>query len=317
MTALPSHVMYINRAARVRPEVMAQFRRHSASLLTGFFGAAAFDEVASVPVAAAVDKTGRFASNFTDRALRGGASIMLVLWGDAADRAAEAERLKRLHRDVHGQGTGEFADVRYSALNPRLWNWIAISGMFVTLNSFTSVTGVRWNDAERDAAYQQLVESFRAIELPGKSAKFPASYDAAVEYYDEMVRTDLHANPFLQRVTAELGRSPLPSLVPSAVRAAVAPLWSVMSAGAGRMVKICSFGIMHPGVRELTGFHWQPHHDAEFQFYTQLIQLAWRVLPDRVVLAPLAHNRMQYEKLVRQHRSFALESFAPPGCPMG
>ena len=317
MTAATTEVTDVAPAVRIRPKVMAQFRKHSGSVLTGLFGAAAFDEVALVPVAAAVDKTGRFERNFTDRAIRSGFSALLAIWGDADDRAAEGERLKRMHRDVHGHGKGDFAGVRYSALNPRLWNWIAVSGMFVTLNSFTPVTGITWNDAEREAAYQQLVESFRAIELPGKSGKFPATYAEAAEYYDEMVKTGLAANPFLDRVTAGLGRLPLPSSLPAPVRAAAGPLWSVVSAGAGRVVKICSFGIMHPGVRELTGFQWQPRHDAEFAFYTRLAQTAWRVLPDRLVLVPLAYNRLQYEKLVKLHRSVALDSFAPPGCPMG
>ena len=57
-------------AATVRPEVISAFRKHSGSVLGGFFGAAAFDEVALVPVAAAVDKTGRFAANFADRGVR-------------------------------------------------------------------------------------------------------------------------------------------------------------------------------------------------------------------------------------------------------
>ncbi|MGV0626737.1 oxygenase MpaB family protein [Mycolicibacter minnesotensis] len=317
MTTATSHVSSIEPAARVRPAVMAQFRRHSGSVLTGFFGAAAFDEVALAPVAAAVDRTGRFERNFTDRAIRSGFSALLAIWGDAEDRAAEGERLKLMHRDVHGQGKGDFADVRYSALNPKLWNWIAVSGMFVTLHSFPAVTGIEWNDAEREAAYRQLLEAFRALELPGKSSKFPATYAEAVDYYDDMVRNELEANPFLDRVTAGLGRLPLPSMLPAPVRAAAAPLWSVVSAGAGRVVKICSFGIMHPGVRKLTGFGWEPRHDTEFQLYTQLLQVAWRVLPDRMVLVPLAYNRMQYEKLVRLHRSVALESFAPAGCPMG
>ena len=41
-----------------------------------------------------------------------------------------------------------------------------------------------------------------------------------------------------------------------------------------------------------------------------------RALPDRLLLIPLARNRIEYEKLVRLHRSVALDSFAPPvGCP--
>jgi hypothetical protein len=49
-----------------------------------------------------------------------------------------------------------------------------------------------------------------------------------------------------------------------------------------------------------------------------MLQLAWRVLPDKLLLIPLARNRLEYEKLVRLHRSVALESFGPPaGCPVG
>lgn len=318
MTAIAHHSIDTGpSAAPVRPRVMAQFRKHSGSVFSGLFGAAAFDEVALVPVAAAVDKTGRFETNFTDRGIRSGFSALLAIWGDADDRAAEGERLKLLHRDVHGYGTGDFAGVRYSALSPPLWNWIAVSGIFVILHSFTPVTGVELSEAEQEAAYQQLVHAFRAIELPGKSAKLPVTYRDAVRYYDEVVQTELQANPFLDRVTAGLTKLPLPSAVPAPVRVAVAPLWQVVRSGAGRVVKVCSFGIMHPRVRELTGFQWQPHHDVEFGVYTRLAQLAWRVLPDRLVLVPLAYNRLQYEKLVRLHRSVALDSFAPPGCPAG
>lgn len=303
----------------IRPEVLAEFRKHSGSALGGFFGAAAFDEVALVPVAAAVDKTGRFAANFADRGVRSGFSSFLAIWGDPADRAAEGERLKRMHREVRGRGSGTFADVRYSALDPKLWNWIAVSGLFVVLNSFTPCTGITMTPAEKEAAYQQLLEAFRSLELPGKNAALPATYCDAVQYYDSVVGTELSANPFLSRVTADLTRLPLPTLMLSArLRRALTPPWLLLRPIAGRVVKVCSFGILHPGVRELTGFEWTSRHELEFELYTRMLQLAWRVLPDRVLLIPLARNRLEYEKLVRLHRSVALDSFAPPtGCPVG
>ena len=296
---------------------MAEFRKHTGSTLGGFFGAAAFDEVALVPVAAAVDKTGRFEANFVDRGVRSGFSTFLAIWGDAEDRAAEGERLQTLHRDVRGRGKGEFADVRYSALDPKLWNWIAVSGLFLVLNSFTPCTGITMTAPERDAAYGQLLEAFGALELPGRSAKLPATYDEAVAYYDDMVATELAANPFLRKVTRDLTRLPLPTLVlPPTLRRALAPPWLLLRPVAGRVVKVCSFGILHPGVRDLTGFRWQARHDREFELYSRLLQIAWRTLPDRLLLIPLARNRIEYEKLVRLHRSVALESFAPPpGCP--
>lgn len=304
----------------VRPKVIHEFRKHSGSVLGGFFGAAAFDEVALVPVAAAVDKTGRFASNFADRGVRSSFSALLAIWGDATDSAAEGERLKTMHRDVRGHGTGDFADVRYSALDPQLWNWIAVSGLFLVMNSFTPCTGLTLTDNEREVAYQQLLDSFRSLELPGKNAKLPATYAEAATYYESMVEAGLASNPFLRRVTENLTKLPLPTLVlPPLVRLALTPGWMALRPLAGRVVTVCSFGILHPGIREMTGFQWESRHDREFAFYTKLLQLAWRTLPDRVLLIPLARNRIEYEKLVQLHRSVALDSFAPPAgrCPAG
>lgn len=300
----------------VRPNVLADFRRHSGSILGGAFGAAAFDEVALVPVAAAVDRSGRFERNFLDRGVRSGFSAFLAIWGDATDREAEGRRLQTMHRDVRGHGKDDFAEVRYSALNPQLWNWIAISGIFVVLHSFTPATGITMNPAEQEAAYGQLLEAFRSIELPGASAKLPETYAEATRHYDDMVENQLQGNAFLSRVTAGLTQLPLPTLLlPTPLRLALTPSWMAVRPIAGRVIKVCSFGIMHPGIREMTGFRWQSRHEREFAVYTRLLQLAWRVLPDRLLLVPLAYNRLQYEKLVRLHRSVALDSFAPLGCP--
>jgi len=303
----------------VRSRVLAQFRKYSGSALPGFFGASAYDEVAIPAVAAAVDKTGRFDDNFTDRSLRGGFSTTLALWGDAEDRAAEAGRLKHLHRDVHGFGRDDFAEVRYSALDPVLWNWIAVSGMFLILHSFTPSTGITLSAAEQEAAYRQLLDAFEILQLPGRSAGLPQTYADAKVYYDDMVASRARANSFLDRSVRRIGKLPLPTLLlPKPIAVAITPLWLLMRPGAGHVIKICSFGIMHPGIRRTTGFDWQPKHDREFALYTKGLQLLWRLLPDRLLLVPLARNRLEYEKIVRLHRSVALDSFAAPGgCPVG
>lgn len=51
-----------------------------------------------------------------------------MTFGDSADVQAEIELLKQLHRDVRGTGAKDFADTRYSALNPDAWKWVAASG---------------------------------------------------------------------------------------------------------------------------------------------------------------------------------------------
>lgn len=296
----------------VRPWVIREFRKHTGSALAGAFGGAAFDEVALAPVAAAVDRTGRFAGNFADRGVRSGAATMLVFFGDAEDRAAEAERLKRLHRDVKGSGKGDFVDVRYSALAPELWKWIGVSGLLVPIRSFTPATGIAMTSMERETAYRMLVEAFSALELPARAGTLPQTYAEAISYYEDMVANKLGANAFLDQAVATLDKFPLPTLgISGPVRAAVTPAWLLARPAIGRFVKVCSFGIMHPKVRDMTGFRWSRRHDLEFFAYTAALQLAWRVLPERVVLVPLAHNRLEYEKIVAAYRSVGLDSFAP------
>ncbi|MEU1960820.1 oxygenase MpaB family protein [Nocardia sp. NPDC019304] len=307
---------------RVRPEVIAEFRKHTGSVLSGVFAGAAFDQVALVPVAAAVDRTGRFAANFADRGVRSGFSALLAMWGDPADRLAEAEWLKQRHRDVHGRGRGDYRDVRYSALNPQTWIWVGVSGMFVALNTFTYCTGTVLRPEEKEAAYQLLREGFSGLELAARSGKLPPDLASATEYYDAMVERELAANPFLVEQFAGLTRLPLPTLgLPPLARTVLMPLWLLLRPLAGHVIQVCSAEVMHPGVRDMVGFELKQRHHREFAVYVWLLRAAWRLLPDRLLLLPLAYNRLQYEKLVRYHRRFALDSFAPPtstagGCPI-
>ncbi len=305
----------------IRPEVMNEFRKHTASVLSAVFAGAAFDQVALLPVAAAVDRTGRFADNFANRGVRSGFSTLLAIWGDPVDRAAEAERLKTRHRDVHGYGAGEFGEIRYSALAPDAWVWVGLSGVLVALRTFTYCTGTVLRPAEREAAYHMLRESFSDLELRAESGKLPATLTEANAYYDRMVDTELQSNPFLVEQFAALTRLPLPTIGMSApARAALSPLWLLIRPIVGHVIQVCSAKAMVPGMQALTGFRLRPHHDLEFAFYTTLLRAAWRLLPDQVLLAPLAYNRLQYEKLVHVHRKYALDTFSVPaergGCPI-
>lgn len=209
------------------PPAVEQFRWHLGSVLFGFFGASFFDQVALVPVAAAVDRTGRFAENFVDRVLRSFSAEQLVLWGDERTRHAFADRLKFLHREVRGTGRDDFAETRYSALDPTLWNWIAMSAIMGYLNTFTACTGIELSPEQEELAYAVALERLGILSLPGKSAQLPPTLADARRWYDGVVAEHLQANPFLDAVTDQLTRLPLPTiglppLVPHRPHAALA-----------------------------------------------------------------------------------------------
>ena len=116
------------------------------------------------------------------------------------------------------------------------------------LNSFTPCTGIVLSDDEREAAYAQLLDAFGALELPGKNAKLPATYAEAADYYETMVRDELQANTFLQRVTVDLTRLPLPTLVMPGEFASAA---GTAVAGAAASRRPCRQGVLlrHPASR--------------------------------------------------------------------
>lgn len=84
-------------------------RWFAGSPLAAAFGRLALDQVAHREIAAAVDRSGRFADNFTDRGIRSAAFTALAAFGDSSDVEASRADLKRLHRDVRGTGKGRSA----------------------------------------------------------------------------------------------------------------------------------------------------------------------------------------------------------------
>ncbi|ALR10830.1 hypothetical protein MYCSP_04395 [Mycobacteroides saopaulense] len=329
-----------------RRRVMADFRKHLGSPLVGVFGGVLFDEVALVPVAASVDRSGRFRQNFTDRGIRSALSAMSVFAGDRQQRADTAQWLKEQHRAVRGTGVGEYEGVRYSALDPELWIWIAASAINATLEAFPYCTGHTMTPAEKEAAYQYQRYLLKDLELPSAKGRFPTTYAAFVEYYDDMVENRLQSNGFLRDQFTGLKRLPLPTLLlPAAMRPAVLPLWLAVRPIAGRVIQVCSAKAMHPEIRAMIGFELKARHNIEFALYTRLLQLVWRVTPERLLVEPMLYNNIRlakvrsrldgssaaqrrYDKLARTltrrnarladfYHGYRLDSFAAPERPTG
>ncbi|WP_219996451.1 oxygenase MpaB family protein [Nocardioides humi] len=193
------------------------------------FGRLALDQVAYREVAAAVDATGRFAQNFTDRGIRSGLWGPLLLFGDDADRRASAQRLKDLHGQVRGEGKGHFAGERYSALNPALWKWVGTTSLMVFHTGYVTTYRGRLTAEQREVVYgtiRHLVD----FDLPSEQARMPATAAEAEAYYDEVAATVLEDNEFLQWANATFDRLPVPTLVgPRWLQRAIAPFWRILT----------------------------------------------------------------------------------------
>nr|WP_234808303.1 oxygenase MpaB family protein [Mycolicibacter kumamotonensis] len=285
------------RGEGLRPRVMADFRKHLGSVLNGVFGGVLFDEVAMLPIAASVDRTGRFRDNFTDRGLRSAFSGQAILAG-AEQRKKHAQWLIDQHRSVRGTGVGEYDGVRYSALDPDLWLWIIASALHAIIVSYPVCSGTTLRPAEVEAGYQYLRHLFGDLELPSKRGRLPETFEAFNTYYEDTVATGLAANGFLRDQFTTLTRLPLPTLLlPRWLRPVLTPPWLVVRPLLGHVVQVCSAKTMHPDVLALIGFELKRRHHWEFAVYSRLLQLAWHLLPDRLLLEPIHYNRIRLDAL--------------------
>jgi len=279
-------------------------------LSLGLFGRLALDQVAYRPIAAAVDWSGRFQENFTDRGIRSLAFGMLMLFGDEADRLGDTEELKRLHAGVRGTGNGEFADTRFSALDPELWNWIAVSSLNLFYRGYVAVRGENLDAEQREAVYRTLRWMMSYLELPSARAKLPETLADMEAYYDRVAEQHLADNAFLQYADESFDTLPVPALLPKQLRVLLLPLWNVLTPIALRVPKVLGRRHAHPKMRELLDIRSTPLNRLEYALYLKASQVAWRYLPRAVVLDPLAYNRYRYERLRSAYHRVQLDNFA-------
>ncbi|BBX86667.1 oxygenase MpaB family protein [Mycolicibacterium aubagnense] len=279
-------------------------------LSLGLFGRLALDQVAYRPVAAAVDHSGRFQENFTDRGIRSLAYTMLMLFGDESDRRLDTEGLKRLHSAVKGTGNGEFADTRFSALDPDLWKWVAVSGLNALYRGYLAICGRDLDSEEREVVYQTVRWMASYLELPSARAKLPETLADMLAYYDRVAEESLADNGFLQYADDSFDTLPVPALLPKLLRSIMSPLWSAVTPVVLRVPKVLGRRHAHPKMQELLAIRSTPLNRIEYALYLRASQLVWRYLPRALVLDPLAYNRYRYERLRSAYHSVQLDSFA-------
>lgn len=276
----------------------------------GLFGRLALDQVAYREVANAVDATGRFQANFTNRGIRSYLWGPLMLFGDQADRRAAAERLKMMHGAVKGRGRGNFEGERYSALKPALWKWVGTSSMLVFYRGYIATYGDQLTEEQCEVVYRTVL-FMSDYDLNSKQSAVPRTVAEMEEYYESVVANDLADNEFLQWANKTFDALPVPTLIgPRWLHLLITPAWRLATPMLTRPARICGEAAAHPRMRELLGVRWTKRREAEFRFYLKVICAARKWLPAWLLLEPMAHNRYRYERLRAAYAKPALTSFA-------
>lgn len=274
------------------------------SLLFPLFAGAFFDQVMLPEVAAGVEWTGRIRHTPWQRAMRSAAADQLVFLGSDADRLAESRRLIEAHRDVKGVG---FNGTRFSALNPESWNWILMSTIRAYHQFHAVLAREPLSSEEQQEFYAFLLAKSEHLQLPARASRLPETYSEFLTRYDQLIRDKGETNIAVEGAVETFLRAPAPVFLPTVTK----PVWMLIARIAGHIAAVCSFGIMHPTARELTGFGWTRRHDLEFRVITTAVAVMHRRGPRRLTLTPLAYHRWRAEKLSQRYRDMRLASFAP------
>lgn len=297
--------------SRPHHELAADVRWWMGMPLTfALYGRLVLDQVAYREVAAAVDATGRFQENFTNRGIRSYLWGPLMLFGDEADRRAKAEQLKRMHGAVKGRGRGAFEGERFSALDPALWKWVGTSSALLFHTGYVTTYGGSLDTEQREVVYETVL-AMTDFGLASEQADVPPTLAAALDYYEEVAATKLADNEFLQWANASFDTLPVPTLVgPRWLHLLITPAWRVATPALARPARICGEAAAHPRMRELLDIRWSRRKQMEFRAYTAALRGMRRALPARLLLEPLAYNRYRYERLRAAYEKPELLSFA-------
>ena len=276
----------------------------------GLFGRLALDQVAYREVAAAVDASGRFEENFTNRGIRSYLWGPLMLFGDDADRREVADRLKAMHGAVKGRGRGDFEGERYSALNPALWKWVGTSSALIFYTGYIATYGSKLDSEQREVVYQAVL-AMTDFGLASEAADVPATVAEMETYYNEVCATKLADNEFLRWANARFDSLPVPTLIgPRWLHLLVTPAWRLVTPALSRPARICGEQAAHPKMQALLGVRNTRRRRLEYRIYTALIRGMRRRLPAFLLLEPMAYNRYRYERLRAAYAKPQLTSFA-------
>jgi len=299
-TSAPAHELGL----RPKDELPEDIRWATGATLLGLFSVALFDQAALPEVSFALDKTGRIRNDPFGRAGRTAASHQLIAWGHGEDRLAEAERLKSLHRVVRGATKD---GQPYSAFTPDLWRFIQASSIMMIHNGVEVLIGRSLSPEEDRAFYDYMLTELEPLEL-GPGAQLPTEWAEFVDWYEQMTNR-LEPTQTLHVALDQMRRAPTPDFLPAPIH----PLWPVARPVLGHVLLVLGTGAMHPRARGALQLKWGRAERAQFTLLSRGIGIAYRHLPKRATLSPLAYNRWRYEQLIHQYRSVGLESFASAG----
>jgi uncharacterized protein (DUF2236 family) len=204
-------------------------------------------------------------------------AMLALTFGDAGSREATLERIRGIHRRVHGQlreAAGPFAQgTPYFADDPDLLLWVHAT----LLDSIPLVYGMLIEPLTTQAhdAYCDEAAAI-AIDLGAQPAQVPQSSAALRVYLDAMYAS---------------GRLTVSSQAREVADAVLAPPMARFVGPAAAANRLMTVGLLPPSIRSQYGFAWDDRDDRRLRVVVRVMRATRRAMPQAAALWPEARRQ--------------------------
>jgi uncharacterized protein (DUF2236 family) len=245
-------------------------------------GRALLLQVAHPTIGAGVRDFSEFRTDPWGRLDRTVTSLLLQLFGGEG-AAAEARRLREMHRSITGTG---FDGSRYRALEPEAWAWVHIVNAETTL-LFHDRMGRDLELSERERFWSEWRQVGLLLGIAPRH--LPADLDALGALVDRTVATTLGDNETVRTLLETLTLHDVPPPSP----AFPGPVWDALRPLGRSLLLDATVGTLPPALRDRLGLAWTDGQQRRLQRTATLVRTGAAALPDRVLHYPAAYRAVR------------------------
>jgi uncharacterized protein (DUF2236 family) len=255
------------RALTLGPDSMSW--RYSSDLRL-FFGSltALLMQVAHPTVGSGVRDHSNFQQEPWARLFRTVDWVNLTIYGGPA--AVEvSERLREMHKNIKGTNPD---GSRYHALEPGVYAWVHATLIWSIVDGQRRY-GSGMTRGRVDQFYQEWLGLGRLLGI--RDGDLPSTWDDFVEYFDEVIATQLTHHPTVDTVLKASARPARPDSLPPWTM----PLWRVLRLPMAHVLMLTGVGGLPPAVRERLGLRWTKRQERELRVIAAVSRSLTPILP--------------------------------------
>jgi uncharacterized protein (DUF2236 family) len=250
-------------------------------------------------IAAAVDRHSVFRTDPGGRAVRSLDSMMLWVYGGAA-AIEEGERLRVLHRPIHGTDDG---GERYSALDPEAYAWVHGTAFVTAMTIHPLLHGREATPSEQEEMYEEHLQLGAILRVPAR--EMPETIPEYWDYYRTMV-TDRLARTTVAEDVLRLVTAPPVRVLPGPVDL----LGAALSRTLGQAQRLLMLGGMRRDARDVLGERFSTTDRIALESLMTVARPVHARLPEQLRYAPLALHARRHARELAAMRERSTKSVA-------